>query len=176
MGRAIYYRLRRRRSPLLRFWKIRLGEVLAGLPHEALERLEGRIRPEDDVRALLRLLLEDPSPPPTPAPGPEAPETDELPGLLWLARALRATCGYRPTPALSVAAAVGRPAAQALAILRAALEVVRDPEIRSALAMALEEAVASLREGRPIPEDPEPDRETARRLLSQVSLLQEESR
>jgi len=73
-----------------------------------------------------------------------------------------------------VAAAVGRPATQALAILRAALEAVRDPEIRSALAMALEEAVANLREGRPIPEDPEPDRETARRFLS--PLLQEGSR
>lgn len=175
MGRAVYYRLRRRRSPLLRFWKMRLGEIFASLPPEALQRLEEQIRPEDDALALLRKFLELPQPhPPASAPPAASPEADLLPGLLWLARALRATCGYQPTPSLSVAAAVGRPATQALAILRAALEAVRDSEIRSALAMALEEAVANLREGRPIPEDPEPDRETARRFLS--PLLQEGSR
>jgi hypothetical protein len=168
----VYFRLRRRRSPLLRFWKTRLGELLAGLPPEALARLEAQVRPEDDALALLRRLLEplleqpSPSPePPPPAPSaPPAvlPEADPLPGLLWLARALRSAFGYQPTPALSVAGDVGRPAVRALAALRAAMAEIHDPEIRTALAVALEEAAAGLREGRMPPEDPELDPETAR--------------
>jgi len=163
----VYFRLRRRRSPLLRFWKTRLGELLAGLPPEMLARLEAQVRPEDDALALLRRLLELPSPPPEPpSPAPSAPpavpEADPLPGLLWLARALRSAFGYQPTPALSVAGDVGRPAVRALAALRAAMGEIRDPEIRTALAVALEEAAAGLREGRMPPEDPELDPETAR--------------
>ena len=164
----VYFRLRRRRSPLLRFWKTRLGELLARLPPEALARLEAQVRPEDDALTLLRRLLEQPSPspePPPPAPSaPPAvlPEADPLPGLLWLARALRSAFGYQPTPALSVAADVGRLAVRALAALRAAMAEIQDPEIRTALAVALEEAAAGLREGRMPPEDPELDPETAR--------------
>jgi hypothetical protein len=132
-----------------------------------LARLEAQVRPEDDALALLRRLLEQPSSPPEPpSPAPSAPpavpEADPLPGLLWLARALRSAFGYQPTPALSVAGDVGRPAVRALAALRAAMAEIQDPEIRTALAVALEEAAAGLREGRMPPEDPELDPETAR--------------
>lgn len=176
---AIYYWLRRRKSPLLRIWKIRIGDVIASLSREealALEGEIGRIPPEGDpmavVLAIAALRRSPSSPPPPPAPAGD----DLLAGVLALARALRRTAGYQPTAAMAVAADPAfRPAARALAQTWAAVDALADPEIREAFRAALEEARRALEGGaRPGP-DPDLDEGIARALLGQQPQSAEES-